>query len=61
MNIVDSSCWLEYFAGSKIGDEVSEVIEDIENLVVPSTTIFEVVKKLIRSLMKTVHCLPLLI
>jgi len=50
MNIVDSSCWLEYFAGSKIGDEVSEVIEDIENLVVPSITIFEVVKKLILEL-----------
>jgi len=47
MNIVDSSCWLEYFAGSAIGDEVSAVIEDTEHLLVPSVTIYEVFKKLI--------------
>ena len=47
MNIVDSSCWLEYFAGSKVGGEVSKAIEDIQNLIVPSITIYEVFKKLL--------------
>ena len=47
MNIVDSSCWLEYFKGSNVGEEVSSIIEDIEHLLVPSITIYEVFKKLI--------------
>ena len=50
MTIVDSSCWLEYFAGSRVGDEVSSIIEDTENLLVPSITIYEVIKKLILEL-----------
>jgi len=50
MNIVDSSCWLEYFAGSRVGDEVSSVIEDAEHLLVPSITVYEVFKKLILEL-----------
>jgi toxin FitB len=47
MNIVDSSCWLEFFAGSKVGEKVSEIIEDTENLIVPSITLYEVFKKLL--------------
>jgi len=47
MNIIDSSCWLEYFAGSKVGEKVATVIEDIQNLLVPSITIYEVFKKLL--------------
>jgi len=47
MNVVDSSCWLEYFAGSAVGDAVGPVLEDLENLVVPSITIYEVFKKLL--------------
>ena len=50
MNIVDSSCWLEYFAGSRVGDEVSSVIEDTDHLLVPSIIIYEVFKKLILEL-----------
>ncbi len=50
MNIVDSSCWLEYFAGSRVGDEVSSVIEDTEHLLVPSIIVYEVFKKLILEL-----------
>ncbi|MEN6297954.1 MAG: type II toxin-antitoxin system VapC family toxin [Rectinema sp.] len=46
MNIVDSSCWLEFFAGSLVGDEVGPIIEDTKNLLVPSITIYEVFKKL---------------
>ena len=47
MNVVDSSCWLEYFAGSSVGDAVSPAIEDLANLVVPTITIYEVFKKLL--------------
>jgi len=47
MNIVDSSCWLEYFAGSKVGNLVSTAIEDLESLIVPSITLYEVFKKLL--------------
>jgi len=50
MNIVDSSCWLEYFAGSHVGDKVAAVIEDTEHLLVPSITIYEVFKKLLHEL-----------
>lgn len=47
MNVVDSSCWLEYFAGSSVGDSVAPAIEDLESLVVPSITSYEVFKKLL--------------
>ena len=47
MNVVDSSCWLEYFAGSKVGEAVSAPIEDLSALVVPSITLYEVFKKLL--------------
>jgi len=50
MNIVDSSCWLEYFAGSRVGDEVSSVIEDTDHLLVPAIVVYEVFKKLILEL-----------
>lgn len=47
MNVVDSSCWLEYFSGSDVGNSVAEAIEDIDSLVVPSITLYEVFKKLL--------------
>jgi toxin FitB len=47
MNVVDSSCWLEFFAGSDVGEKISLIIEDLDNLIVPSITIYEVFKKLI--------------
>jgi predicted nucleic acid-binding protein len=47
MNIVDSSCWLEYLADSKVGNLVSGAIEDLNSLVVPSITLYEVFKKLL--------------
>ena len=47
MNIVDSSYWLEYLAGSKAGDLVSSAIEDLESLIVPSIILYEVFKKLL--------------
>jgi predicted nucleic acid-binding protein len=47
MNIVDSSCWLEYLAGSGIGEEVARAVEDTQNLYVPSIILYEVFKKLL--------------
>jgi len=47
MNIVDSSCWLEYLAGSKVGDLVSNAIEDLESLIAPSIILYKVFKKLL--------------
>lgn len=47
MNVIDSSCWLEYFAGSQVGDAVSAVIENTASLYVPTMTLYEVFKKLL--------------
>ena len=46
MNVVDSSGWLEYFADTSFADFFVSAIEDADNLVVPSITIFEVYKRL---------------
>jgi predicted nucleic acid-binding protein len=47
MNIVDSSLWLEYFAGTDSGNIISETIENINDLIIPSITLYEVFKKLL--------------
>ena len=47
MNIVDSSGWLEYFADTVNAKNFEKIIEDIEQLLVPSITIFEVFKKIL--------------
>ncbi|MDR2630902.1 MAG: type II toxin-antitoxin system VapC family toxin [Spirochaetaceae bacterium] len=47
MNIVDSSLWLEYFAGTDTGNMVSKTIENIGELIVPSIVLYEVFKKLL--------------
>ncbi len=47
MNVVDSSCWLEYFEGSNVAELIAAPIEDIESLIVPSITLYEVFKKLL--------------
>jgi predicted nucleic acid-binding protein len=47
MNVVDSSLWLEYFAGTDAGDRVSEQIGDPASLIVPTITLYEVFKKLL--------------
>lgn len=47
MNVVDSSCWLEFFSGSSVGEKVSPIIENTELLIVPSITIYEVFKKIL--------------
>ena len=48
MNLVDSSCWLEYFAGTAAGNKVAAAIEQISNLIVPTIILYEVFKKLLQ-------------
>lgn len=48
MNVVDSSGWLSYFAGDKNSGSFAKPLEAIDNLVVPSITITEVFKCIMR-------------
>ncbi len=47
-NVVDSSAWLSYFADDANAKKFSKPIEDIANLIVPSITITEVFKVVLR-------------
>ena len=47
MNIIDSTFWLEYFANTDAGNIISEVIENTNELIVPTITVYEVFKKLL--------------
>ena len=47
MNIVDSSAWLEYFAGTKNAGNFAKVIEASKSLIVPSIIFYEVFKKIL--------------
>lgn len=47
MNIVDSSCWLDYLAGIPDGDFAAAAIEDTRSLCVPTIILYEVFKKLL--------------
>jgi toxin FitB len=46
--VLDSSCWLEFFADTDRADLYAQAIERIEDLVVPVLTVYEVAKKLAR-------------
>jgi predicted nucleic acid-binding protein len=48
MNIVDSSGWLEYFANGPNADFFAPAIEDTEQLVVPSISVYEVFKRVLQ-------------
>lgn len=48
MNVVDSSAWLSYFAGDVNATIFSEPIEQLSELLVPSITITEVFKNVLR-------------
>ena len=48
MNVVDSSGWLEYFADGSNADFFTPVIEDVDHLVVPTITIYEVFKRILQ-------------
>lgn len=49
MNVVDTSGWLEYFAGSANASFFAPAIEDTEHLIVPVICIYEVFKKVLQS------------
>jgi predicted nucleic acid-binding protein len=48
MNIVDSSGWLEFFADGPNANEFSKPLSDTESLIVPSISVFEVFKVVLR-------------
>jgi len=47
MNVVDSSGWLEYFADGPNADFFAPAIESIDELIVPSITLYEVFKRVL--------------
>jgi len=47
LNVVDSSAWLEFFAGGANARLFATVIEDEEHLLVPSLVMFEVFKRVL--------------
>jgi predicted nucleic acid-binding protein len=48
MNVVDSSGWLEYFSGGKNALRFAAPLKDVDSLVVPVISIYEVFKVLLR-------------
>jgi len=46
--VLDSSCWIEFFADTERADLFAPLVEEVEALVVPVITVYEVVKKLAR-------------
>ena len=49
MNVVDSSGWIEYLTDSPNADFFAPAIQDAAQLIVPSISIYEVAKILVRS------------
>ena len=50
MNVVDSSGWPEYLPDSPQADFFASAIEDTERLVVPSISLHEVFKRVLRQM-----------
>ena len=48
MIVIDSSGWMEFFAGSAAGKKLLPFIEKPHELVVPAITIYEVFKKILQ-------------
>ena len=48
MNLVDSSAWLEYFAGGSHAGRFSAAIEASEALLVPTIVLLEVARKILQ-------------
>ena len=62
MNVVDSSCWVEYLQDSPRADLFAEPIEARDSLLVPTIALFEVHKVLSRSLREdlVIRCLDVM-
>jgi len=48
MKVVDSSAWLEYFANGPNASFFAPAIEQTDNLLVPSLTLYEVFKRILQ-------------
>jgi predicted nucleic acid-binding protein len=48
MNVVDSSGWLEYFADARNAEFFAPAVEDINELLVPTISIYEVFKRVLQ-------------
>jgi toxin FitB len=48
MNVVDSSGWLEYFADGRNADFFAPAIEDVDDLLVPTISVYEVFKRVLQ-------------
>ena len=48
MNLVDSSAWLEYFAAGPQAGQFAAVIEDIDQLLVPTIVLLEVTRRVMQ-------------
>jgi len=48
MNVVDSSAWLEYFANGPNASFFAKPIEQVDELIVPSLTLYEVFKRVLQ-------------
>ncbi len=48
MNLVDSSAWLEYFAGGPQSGQFAAAIEDVTRLVVPTIVMLEVTRRVMQ-------------
>jgi predicted nucleic acid-binding protein len=47
MNVVDSSAWLEYLANGPNASFFAKAIEDTQQLIVPTLSLFEVFKRVL--------------
>jgi len=52
VNVIDSSAWLEYFAGGPNANFFATAIEDQKRLIVPSICLYEVFKTIFRQVGK---------
>ena len=48
MNLVDSSAWLEYFAGGPQAGQLARAVEQTDALIVPTIVILEVAKRVMQ-------------
>ena len=53
MNIIDSSGWLEYFAEGPNADFFAPGVENVDELLVPSISIYEVFKRILQQRSET--------
>jgi len=52
LNVIDSSAWLEYFAGGPNASFFAAAIENQKRLIIPSICLYEVFKTILRQMGK---------